>query len=354
MGFIMITIVYDEAFINIINNDNMNILYYILYIIIIIWSAILGLFIGYLLNPVVLWFWKPNGYRAWLGKYNLNNFSINGPSKYIILILLFIVCFIVCFILYSIYFSDPIHCAGPESENSINNNGTIEGHLHVQDLSVNVSDRGLIAATSNVGLGVTITGGMTALYKASTGLPPRSRIATTLVGGLAGGLIYSGISTNNRYRTLEHLENVKNKTTLNIENVKDADSSSSSSSVANSMSSLDELVGDSSPLADLLYNIHMISYVELILFLHLAFIIICKLYISPDTILSKLGKIINNKWLLNTLYKIILNYNKVGNYYILYLIVIILIIIIYITIMSYNLYINLDGFVHVINTYYKK
>lgn len=301
MGFIVIIIVYDEAFINIINNDNMIILYYILYIILIIWSAILGLFIGYLLNPVVLWFWKPNGYRAWLGKYNLNNFSINGPSKYIILILLFIVCFIVCFILYSIYFSDLIHCAGPESENSINNNSFIKGHLHVQDLSVNVSDRGLIAATNNIVLCATIISGMVILYKALASLPPRSRIVTTLVGGLANGLIYSNLSITNRNGTLSDLENARNKIILNVENVKDADSSSSSSSVANSMSSLDELIGDSSPLADLLYNIHMISYVELILFLHLAFIIICKLYISPDTILSKLGKIVNNKWLLNTL-----------------------------------------------------
>jgi hypothetical protein len=106
-------------------------------------------------------------------------------------------------------------------------------------------------ASSNIGLGACITGGMTAIYKASTGLPTRSRIATTLVGGLASGLIYSGISSTNRNTTLLDLENARNKTILNIENVKNTDSSSSSSSIANSMSSLDEVLGDSSPLQDL-------------------------------------------------------------------------------------------------------
>jgi hypothetical protein len=97
----------------------------------------------------------------------------------------------------------------------------------------------------------------------------------------------------------------------------------------------------------------MISYIEFILFLHLTFIIICRLYISPDAILNKFNNINNNK-LLKFIYKIILNYNKASNYYILYLIIMILIIIIYIIIMLYNLYINLDDFIHVINKYYKK
>jgi len=206
---------------------------------------------------------------------------------------------------------------------------------------------------------------MTAIYKASAGLPIYGRIGAALAGGVAGGFIYSGFSNHNRYKTILELEDAKNRTLLNLENVKNAGSGKGSSSVANSSVPLDELLGDSSPLHDILYSIHIVSFIGFMLFLYLVFILTCRLYITPDIILSfpggetprggsKININNNNNKLMKYIYKIVLNYNKVSNYFILYLLITILIILIYIAIMSYNIYIDLDNYIYIINKYYKK
>lgn len=265
--------------------------------------------------------------------------SVNIDLSYnVVKFIGYVLLFIIIFYLYSKYNSDTIYCFTSDRE-VINN---VKTEVHLYKLSIPISDIGISVVSSNLGLGVCITVGMVVMYKVASIVSILGKVGVVLLGGIIGGFMFTGFSNLNRQNALEaYIQHyiINNKSVVYSLNI------------PNSLLPLDELLGDTSPLYDILYSIYIISFIGVILFVYLIFILLCKIYIKPDKILLKIS---NNNKFYGYMYKILLSYNKFSNLYVIYLLSIILCIIVYIFIMSYNLYINLDDYIAIVNKFYNK